>query len=123
MERRLHPNNNARQAKVTVWIFEGPSLLFLIAGSGLALLAYRYCYDRLGLGSLNSGLVAAVPIALAILYVAGLKLGKPKSYDVDVFRSLGMRLVRLLHRTGVLRSTLDLYAGSGRRSAHPYHEG
>ena len=29
MERRLQPNNNARQAKVTVWIFEGPSLFFL----------------------------------------------------------------------------------------------
>ena len=123
MERRLHPNDNARQAKVTVWIFEGPSLWFLIGGSGLALLAYRYCYDRLGLGSLNSSLAAGVPIALAILYVATLKLGKPKSYDVDVFRSLGLRLVRVLHRTGVLRSTLDLYAGSGRKSVHPYHEG
>ena len=123
MERRLHPNNNTRQAKVTVWIFEGHSLFFLIAGSGLALLAYRYCYDRLNLGSLNSSLAAAVPIALTILYVAALKLGKPKSYDVDIFRSLGMRLVRLLHRTGVLRSTLDLYVGSGRKSVHPYHEG
>jgi hypothetical protein len=123
MERRLHPNNNARQAKVTIWIFEGHSLFFLIAGSGLALLAYRYCYDRLGLDSLNSSLAAAVPIALAIWYVAALKLGKPKSYDVDVFRSLGMRFVRVLHRTGVLRSTLDLYAGSGRKSVHPYHEG
>ena len=123
MERRLHPNDNARKAKVTLWIFEGPNLFFLIAGSGLALLAYRYCYDRLGLGSLHSSLAAAVPMALTILYVAGLKLGKPKSYDVDVFRSLGMRLVRLLHRAGVLRSTLDLYAGSGRRSVHPYHEG
>jgi len=123
MERRLHPNDNARQAKVTVWIFEGSSLFFLIAGSGLALLAYRYCYDRLGLGILNSGLAATVPIVLAILYVATLKLGKPKSYDVDFFRSLGMRLVRVLHRAGVLRSTLDLYAGSGRKSVHPYHEG
>ena len=123
MERRLHPNNNARKAKVTLWIFEEPNLFFLIAGSGLALLAYRYCYDRLRLGSLNSNLAAAVPISLTILYVAGLKLGKPKSYDVDVFRSLGMRLVRVLHRTGVLRCTLDLYARSGRKSAHPYHEG
>ena len=26
MERRLHPNDNARRAKVTIWIFEGPSL-------------------------------------------------------------------------------------------------
>ena len=72
---------------------------------------------------MHSSLAAAVPIALAILYVAALKLGKPKSYDVDFFRSLGMRLVRLLHRTGVLRSTLDLYADSGRRSVHPYHKG
>jgi len=101
MERRLHPNDNARKAKVTLWIFEGPSLFFLIAGSGLALLAYRYCYDRLGLGSLNSTLAAVVPIALAVLYAAALKLGNPKSDDVDVFRSLGMQLVRVLHRAGV----------------------
>jgi hypothetical protein len=122
MEGRLHPNDNARKAKVTVWIFEGPSLFFLIGGSGLALLAYRYCYDRLAVGNLGSGLAATIPLVLAILYGLALKLGKPKSYDVDCFRSLGMRFVRLLHRIGIMRSTLDLYAESTRKSAHPYRE-
>ena len=50
MERIIHPNDNAREARVTIWIFEGSSLFILIGAFAVALLGYRFCYDRLGLG-------------------------------------------------------------------------
>jgi hypothetical protein len=94
MERLIHSNDNAREAKVTSWIFEGSSLYVLIVSVALALAGFRYAYDRLGLGTWASAGVGAAPLVLASVYVLTLKLGKPKSYDVDVFRSLGMRLMR-----------------------------
>jgi hypothetical protein len=47
MERLIHANDNAREAKVTLWIFEGSSLYVLIVSVVLALAGFRYAYDRL----------------------------------------------------------------------------
>ncbi len=49
-----------------------------------------------------------------------LKLGKPKSYDVDVFRSLGTRLMRGVAKTGVLLVKLELHGLSPHKRQHPY---
>src|SRR6516165_12395723 len=61
MERIIHPNDNAREAKATIWIFEGSSLYVLIASFALALAAFRYCYDGLGLGTWGSVTAGAAP--------------------------------------------------------------
>jgi hypothetical protein len=122
MERIIHANDNAREAKATVWIFEGTSLFFLIGAFALALLGYRYCYDRLGLGTWGSLAVAIVPLVLVTAYVLILKLGKPKSYDLDFFRSLAMRLFTVIARMGLLFIRLDLHGFGTRKTQHPYSE-
>jgi hypothetical protein len=120
MERLIHANDNAREAKVTLWIFEGSSLYVLIVSVALALAGFRYAYDRLGLGTWASAGVGAAPLVLASVYVLTLKLGKPKSYDVDVLRSLGMRLMRGVAKTGVLLVKLELHGLSPHKRQHPY---
>jgi hypothetical protein len=122
MERLIHANDNTREAKMTLWIFEGSSLYVLIVSVALALAAFRYAYDRLGLGTWASVFVGAAPLILASVYVLTLKLGKPKSYDMDVFRSLGMRLMRAIARTGLLLVKLELHGPSPRKRQHTYFE-
>lgn len=119
MERIIHPNDNAREAKATIWIFEGSSLYVLIAAIALALAAFRYCYDGLGLGTLGSTVAGAAPLVIATVYVVTLKLGRPKSYDIDVFRSLGVRLMRTVARSGLVLVRLELQ-GLQHKAQHPY---
>jgi hypothetical protein len=119
MERIIHVNDNAREAKATIWIFEGSSLYVLIAAMALALAAFRYCYDGLGLGTWGSAAGGATPLVIASAYVVMLKLGRPKSYDIDVFRSLGVRLMRAVARSGLVLVRLELHGLRNNRQ-HPY---
>jgi len=119
-EWQFHPNDNAREAKANLWIFEGKSLYFLIAGIALAVLLYRFAFERLQWGNASVA-IAVVPLLLITAYVVLLKIGKPKSYDMDFFRSWGLRTLASLHRSGLLRSTLDFYTvGSQKHTRHPY---
>jgi hypothetical protein len=120
VDRQFHANDNARESKANVWIFEGSSLYLLIGGMALAILLYRFGFDRLHWGNASIGL-AAIPIFIATAYVILLKAGKPKSYDMDFFRTWGVRFLALLHRAGLVRSTIDIYAvGTSKRTGHPY---
>ena len=122
MERIIHSNDNAREAKATIWIFEGSSLYVLIAAFALALAGFRYCYDALGLGTWVSVLVGASPLVVAMIYVATLKLGRPKSYDLDFFRSFAVRVMRAIAGTGPLLIRFELHGLSARKTRHPYAE-
>ena len=122
MERIIHSNDNAREAKATIWIFEGSSLYVLIASFALALAGFRYCCDALGLGTGVSLLVGATPLVVATVYVVTLKLGKPKSYDVDFFRSFAVRVMRAIAGAGLLLIRFELHGLSARKTRHPYAE-
>ena len=120
MERISHANDNAREAKATIWFFEGSSLYVLIVSFALALAGFRYAYEGLGLGTCGSAAIAAAPLVIASAYVLALKLGKPKSYDIDVFRSLGVRLMRGVARTGLVLVKLELQGLQQSKRRHPY---
>ena len=122
MERIIHPNDNAREAKAAIWFFEGSSLYVLIAAFALALAAFRYCYDGLGLGTWGSVVAGAAPLVAAMVYVLTLKLGKPKSYDIDFFRSSGVRLIRVVAGTGLVLVRFELHALGTHKTRHPYAE-
>lgn len=122
MERIIHPNDNAREAKAAIWFFEGSSLYVLIAAFALALAAFRYCYDGLGLGTWGSVVAGAAPLVAAMVYVLTLKLGKPKSYDIDFFRSSGVRLIRVVAGTGLALVRFELHGLGTHKTRHPYAE-
>lgn len=119
MANRIHQNDNARDAKPMLWIFEGSSILWFIGGLGLSLVAFRLCYDRFGMSIGESGVIGAGPLALAIAYIVLLRAGKPKSYDTDVFLSLNFRFIALVQRQGWLRTAKHLYSKPAKRPAHP----
>jgi hypothetical protein len=122
MERIIHPNDNAREAKAAIWFFEGSSLYVLIAAFALALAAFRYCFDGLGLGTWGSVVVGAAPLVAAMVYVLTLKLGKPKSYDIDFFRSSAVRLIRVVAGTGLALVRFELHGLGTHKTRHPYAE-
>jgi hypothetical protein len=122
MERIIHANDNAREAKATIWIFEGSSLYVLIAAFALALAGFRYSYDGLSLGIWASLLAGAAPLVVAMVYVLTLKLGKPKSYDVDFFCSSAVRVVRVFAGTGLVLVRFELHGPGTRKTRHPYAE-
>jgi hypothetical protein len=100
MERIIHSNDNGREAKATIWIFEGSSLYVLIAAFALPLAGFRYCYDALGLGTWVSLLVGVAPLVVA-------------------FRSFAVRVMRAIAGTGLLFIRFELHGLSARKNPTP----
>lgn len=117
MPLRQHANDNARDAKPMVWIFEGSNVYVFVGGFAASLVAFRLCFDK-GLSVVESGIVAALPISSAIAYVVFLKAGKPASYDGDMVLSLNYRMINWLVREGWMRFYGHMF-GKSQRPVHP----
>lgn len=121
MALQQHQNDNARDAKPMVWIFEGSNVYVFVGGFAASLVTFRLCFDR-GLSLVESAVTAALPITLAIAYVVCLKAGKPASYDGDMLISLNYRLICWLQRMGAIRFGGHLYIKPPSPPAHPRKE-
>jgi hypothetical protein len=121
MALQQHPNDNARDAKPMVWIFEGSNVYLFVGGFAASLVAFRFCFDR-GLSMVESTIVATIPISTAIGYVVFLKAGKPASYDGDMLVSLNYRLICWLQRMGLIRFGGHLHMKPSKPPAHPRAE-
>ena len=115
-----HPNDNTRDTKPMVWIFEGSNVYVFVGGFAASVVTFRLCFDH-GMSVMESAITAAVPITAAVCYVVFLKAGKPKSYDGDMLVSLNYRAACLLQRLGWLRTRSHLHMKPARPPAHPYH--
>jgi hypothetical protein len=97
-ERVIHPNDNAKEQKPALWFFSGRSLYVLLGGIFAGYVLYQ-CFSPL-LTQPVALVIAIGEIALAILYVVALMIGKPRSYHIDFWRSGMMRLLTWLSRLG-----------------------
>jgi len=113
-----HQNDNARDAKPMVWIFEGSNVYVFVGGFTLSLVLFRMSYDR-HLSLVESAVIASVPLSIAIAYVVFLKAGKPKSYDADMGVSLTYRLQCWLARHGFPRFGGPLHKAPSKAPVHP----
>ena len=113
-----HPNDNTRDTKPMVWIFEGSNVYVFVGGFTASVVTFRACFDRV-LSLVESAITAAVQITLAVSYVVFLKAGKPKSYDGDMLVSLNYRAACFLQRHGWLRTRGHLHMKPAKAPTHP----
>ena len=114
-----HPNDNTRDTKPMVWIFEGSNVYVFVGGFAASVVTFRLCFDH-GMSVMESAITAAVPITAAVCYVVFLKAGKPKSYDGDMLVSLELPGGVPFAAPGWLRTRSHLHMKPAKPPAHPY---
>jgi hypothetical protein len=116
MALEMHSNDNAREGKPALWIFEGRSVAFLVGGVAAFVALLRIC-DAAGLNWYFSAGVSLLPMALATLYVASFVNGKPPSYSADLLLFTLWRLRCRLYKAGLLDAPPQFWV----RERKPYH--
>ena len=113
----LHSNDNAREGKPSLWIFEGRSVALLVGGVAAFVALFR-TLDAAGLDWYLSAGVSLSPAVLVAVYVQCFVNGKSPSYSSDLLALALWRLRVRLHRVGLLEAPPQFWL-RGRRPRHP----
>jgi len=120
-EIRYHETNAGRESKQSFWIFEGMNVLWLLVGFGLSFVIANRLINA-GWGLFPAMAISSVTSIGSVFYVAVLKYGKPKSFDVDLFRWIGWKGLFFCDRCGIVRSRSYFSAARATKTAHPLSE-
>jgi hypothetical protein len=80
---RLTDTNAASDSKGRTWGLEGSLFWWLVGGIGAGIALFFVLLVMLKSSLLTAFLVALVPIGLCLVYIFGLRQGKPPGYDRD----------------------------------------
>jgi len=92
MALELHPNDGAREAKPSLWIFEGPWVGTLVVGV-MFFISLFVVLSRLGVDWIPATIISAAPLAVMTVFVIFFVNGKAPSYALDLF-ALGVWRLR-----------------------------
>ncbi len=81
---RLTETNSAEDSSGRTWGLEGNLFWHVTGGVFAAVLTLLLCFSALRWSFTASASLAAVPLTLSLLYVFGLRQGKPPGYDRDL---------------------------------------
>ena len=84
MALQMHSNDNAREGRPRVWIFQGRSVVLLVIGAGIFVGLFRILDAASVDWPLNIA-VSILPLALCALFVWRFVNDKPSSYAWDLF--------------------------------------
>ena len=70
------------------WGIEGMNILIIIVGTALSLTSFFFLTKNNSRGALLTGCIGSAPLVVSIGYVFGLRQGKPKAYDFDLFETM-----------------------------------
>lgn len=85
---RLTDTNAASDSKGRTWGLEGGLFWWLVGGVGVGLAVFFLLLVVLK-SSLGTSFVAGLaPVVLCLIYIFGLRQGKPPGYDQDIFEHL-----------------------------------
>jgi hypothetical protein len=84
MPLELHANDNAREAKPSLWLFHGPTVGWLVLGV-MFFISLVTLLARLGADWLSAPLISVLPLAGITVFVVFFVNGKPASYALDLF--------------------------------------
>lgn len=120
-EIRYHETNAGRESKQSFWIFEGMNVIWLLVGFGLSFIIANRLINS-GWGLFTAVAISSAPSIGSVFYVAILKYGKPKSFDVDLFVWLAWKFRFLLDHLGALRTRPYFTASRHPSTPHPLAE-
>ena len=101
MPLELHANDNAREGKPAIWLFQGKSVALLIAGVVMGISLFRIL-DTLSIDWWVALPLSLVPLALLGAFVHCLVNGKPPSFAADLFVWFAWRFRARLYLIGLL---------------------
>ena len=117
MALQMHANDNAREGKPALWIFQGRSVALLVGGVAVFVASFRIC-DATGLDWYLSACVSLLPLGLVVLYVTCFINGKPPSYSLDLLIFVLWRLRVRLYKERLLDRPPQFWV-RGRKPPHP----
>lgn len=80
---RLTDTNAASDSSGRTWGLEGNLVWWLILGMGAGITVFFFLLVVMAWSFALAGLLALVPVFLALIYIFGLRHGKPPGYDRD----------------------------------------
>ena len=97
----MHANDNAREGRPGVWIFQGRSVVLLVIGAGLFVGLFRIL-DVAGADLPLNFALSLLPLALMTVYVWRFVNDKPVSYAQDLVTWHLFRFRQALYMSGAL---------------------
>src|SRR5580704_11711406 len=101
MPLEMHANDNAREGRPGVWIFQGRSVVLLVIGAGLFVGLFRIL-DFAGADLPINFALSLLPLGLMTVYVWRFVNNKPVSYAQDFLNWHLFRFRQWLYMSGVL---------------------
>ena len=91
MALELHPNDNAREGKPSLWIFHGPWVGLLVVGV-LFFISLFLVLSRLGVDWIPTTVISALPLAGITVFVQFFINGRAPSYALNLLAVQTWRL-------------------------------
>ena len=113
----IHSNDNAREGRPGLWIFQGRSVVLLVVGVAAFVALFRI-FDSAGLDLLINAVISLVPLLVMGAFVQFFVNGKPASYAFDSLLFLIWRAKGCLYMAGCLDRPPVLWILT-RKPAHP----
>ena len=112
MSLEIHANDNAREGRPGVWIFQGRSVVLLVIGAGLFVGLFRIL-DFAGADLPLNFPLSLLPLALMTVYVWRFVNDKPVSYAQDLLTWHLFRFRQALYMSGALDRPPSFWIRSG----------
>jgi len=87
----LNPNDCARKAQPSLWIFQGPAVGLLVMGV-MFFVSLMLVLSRLGVDWISTVFISALPFAAITIFVHFFVNGRPPSFALDL---LAMQMWRV----------------------------
>jgi hypothetical protein len=113
----MHYNDNAREARPGLWIFQGRSVVLLVVGVATFVALFR-TLDSAGLDLPINAAISLLPSVVMGAYVQFFVNGKPPSYAFDKLLFLIWRAKSCLYMAGWLDRPPALWIVT-RKPMHP----
>ena len=117
MTLEMHPNDNAREGRPGLWIFQGRSVVLLVVGVAAFVALFR-TFDSAGLDLTINAVISLLPLVVMGAYVQFFVNGKAPSYAFDSLLFLIWRTKALLYMSGCLDRPPVLWIVTG-KPVHP----
>ena len=114
----LHPNDNARESRPSIWIFQGRAIALLVVGVVVGVAVFRIL-DSVGVDWPINIPLSLSPLALIAAFVQLLVNGRPSRYATDLLLWTVWRCRARLYYVGVFDRPPQFWTKSRRMPPPP----